>query len=74
MTFRLTYEVVMEQTLPGQAARIVRIEADVEPASDHEVGEAVQAFLTAVTGEREALHRETRRSFGEATMDDEEGM
>ena len=56
MTFRL---------IPGQAERIVRIEVEIEPASDHEVGEAVQAFLTAVTGEREALHREARLSFGE---------
>lgn len=65
MTFRLSYEVAMGQTIPGQAERIVRIEVEIEPASDHEVGEAVQAFLTAVTGERGALHREARLSFGE---------
>lgn len=74
MTFRLSYEVTMDQTIPGQAARIVHIEADIEPASDHEISEAVQAFLTAVTGEREALHRETRRNAGESNVDDEEGL
>lgn len=69
MSFRLSYEVSIDQTLPGQAARVVRIEADIEPASDHEVSEAVQTFLTAVTGEREAFHRETRRSAGENVDD-----
>ena len=71
MTFRLFYEVAMGQTIPGQAERIVRIEVEIEPASDHEVGDAVQAFLTAVTGEREALHREARLSFGEVLEDDD---
>lgn len=72
MTFRLSYEVTMDQTIPGQAARIVRIEAEVEPASEHEVAEAVQAFLTAMTGEREALHRETRRNAGESVGENDD--
>lgn len=74
MTFRLSYEVTLDQNTPGQAQRIVRIEAEVEPASDHEIAEAVQGFLTAVTGEREALYRETRWSAGEANVEDEEGL
>jgi hypothetical protein len=64
VTFRLSYEVGLDQhVLHGQgttAARVVTIEADIEPASDTELNIACQAWLTAVTGEREALHRETR--------------
>lgn len=61
MTFRLTYEVAHDQAAPGQAGRVVRIELECEPASSDEVGEAVAAFLTAATGERETLRRDTSR-------------
>lgn len=59
MTFRLTYEIAHDQAQPGQASRVIRIDLDCEPASANEVTEAVSAFLTAVTGEREALRRDT---------------
>ena len=60
MTFRLMYEVTHDQAAPGQAGRVIRIELECEPASAAEVTEAVTAFLTAATGEREALRQDTR--------------
>jgi len=55
MTFRLSYEITHDQTGPGLAGRVIRIELECEPASEREVTEALNGFLTAVTGEREAL-------------------
>lgn len=60
MTFRLTYEISHDQVGPGQAGRVIRIDLECEPASADEVSEAVSAFLTAVTGERETLRQDTR--------------
>jgi hypothetical protein len=65
MTFRLVYEITHDQDAPGQAARIVRLELECEPASEDEVREAVSVFLTAATGEREALYREGRHLAGD---------
>jgi hypothetical protein len=59
VTFRLVYEITHDQAGPGQAARVIRVEMECEPAAAAEVQEAVGAFLTAVTGEREALRRDT---------------
>lgn len=60
MTFRLTYEITHDQAAPGQAGRVIRVDLECEPASADEVGEAVTAFLTVVTGERESLRADTR--------------
>lgn len=62
MTFRLTYEIAHDQSAPGQAARVIRVDLECEPASEDEVREAVSAFLAAVTGERETLRRDTVKS------------
>lgn len=59
MTFRLTYEITHDQAAPGQAGRVIRIDLECEPASASEVTEALSGFLTAVTGEREALRQDT---------------
>lgn len=59
MTFRLTYEITHDQAAPGQAGRVTRLDLECEPASEDEVNAAVNAFLTAVTGERETLRRDT---------------
>lgn len=64
MTFRLTYEITHDQAAPGQAARVIRLEMECEPASADEVNEAVTAFLTAATGEREALRHDTLGNDG----------
>lgn len=55
MTFRLAYEVAHDQSAPGAAGRVVRIDLECEPASADEVGEAVSAFLAAAAAEREAI-------------------
>lgn len=65
MTFRLTYEITHDQGVSREGAgvtagRIIRIDLECEPASEDETREAVSAFLTAATGEREALRRDTR--------------
>jgi len=65
MTFRLTYEIAHEQHQPGQADRVVRIDLDMEPASSMETVDAVNAWLTAVSGERETLSRDTMAVEGE---------
>ena len=59
MTFRMVYEITHDQTGPGLAGRVVRVELECEPASSSEVAEALSGFLTAVTGEREALRQDT---------------
>lgn len=59
MTFRLTYEITHDQAAPGSAGRVIRVELECEPASASEVQEALSGFLTAVTGEREALRQDT---------------
>lgn len=59
MTFRLVYEITHDQTGPGLAGRVIRVELECEPASASEVQEALSGFLTAVTGEREALRHDT---------------
>jgi hypothetical protein len=64
MTFRLTYEITHDQAAPGQAARVIRIDLECEPASADEVTEALNGFLAAVTGEREALRRDTLEHDG----------
>jgi hypothetical protein len=59
MTFRLTYEITHDQSGPGLAGRVIRVELECEPASAAEVTEALNGFLTAITGEREALRQDT---------------
>jgi hypothetical protein len=65
MIFRLTYEITHDQAAPGQAGRVIRLDLECEPASADEVTEALNGFLTAVTGEREALRQDTRSNAGE---------
>ncbi len=64
MTFRLTYEITHDQAAPGTAGRVIRIDLECEPASADEVTEALNGFLTAVTGEREALRQDTAHIDG----------
>lgn len=64
MTFRLIYEITHDQLGVSQAARVIRVDLECEPASADEVGEAVTAFLTVVTGERESLRADTRDDEG----------
>jgi hypothetical protein len=66
MTFRLVYEITHDQAAPGQAGRVIRIDLECEPASAAEVTEALNGFLTAVTGEREALRQDTGHIDGDA--------
>jgi hypothetical protein len=49
MTFRLTYEVTIDQAAPGEADRVTLLYLECEPASEDEVNAAVRAFLDAVT-------------------------
>lgn len=58
MTFRLTYEITHAQTEPGQADRVVRIDLDMQPTSSMETIDGINAWLTAVSGERETLSRD----------------
>jgi hypothetical protein len=57
VSFHLSYEVVSEQNAPGQASRIVKVAAECDAESLSEAQEAISAFLTAVTGEREMAFR-----------------
>ena len=62
----LTYEIVTDQNVPGHAGRILRIELSCDGAGLPETQEALMAWMTTVTGEREALMREERH-FAEDT-------
>ena len=69
MTFRLTYEITHDQGVSRDGAgvtagRVIRIDLECEPASADEVTEALNGFLTAVTGEREALRQDTSGNDG----------
>lgn len=71
MTFRLTYEITHDQRTAREGAgydagRVIRIDLECEPASADEVTEALNGFLTVVTGEREALRQDTARYDGDA--------
>ena len=68
----LSYEITIDQTAPGRAGRVLRIEllcGDTLPLP--EIQESVNAWITTVTGEREALMREERH-FADGLDDDEE--
>lgn len=57
MAIRLYYEVAFGQTMPGQADRLVRIDMEADGTTPEETREALSAFLTAASGERETIHR-----------------
>jgi len=68
----LSYEIGIEQIARGHAGRALRIEllcGDGVPLP--EIQESINAWITTVTGEREALMREERH-FADSLDDDKE--
>lgn len=74
MVLHLSYEIVTEQNIPGQAGRILRIELSCDGTALPETQEAISAWITTVTGEREALMREERHFADALDVDPEPGM